>query len=87
MSGRNVFGAFLLGLLAGGVTALLLTPQTGEETRTLLKDKSMELRDKAQHSAEETIARAEAIVEQVTRQIKKQPEVETKQPEEPITTI
>lgn len=84
MSVRNAFGAFVMGLLVGGVTALLLTPQSGEETRTLIKDKSIELRDKAQQTAEDTIARAEAVVEQVTRQIRKQPEVEARQPDEPL---
>jgi len=64
MSDRDEFGAFLVGFIVGGlsgaVVALLFAPQSGEETRTLIKDKSIELRDKAQISAEEAIARAEA---------------------------
>lgn len=64
MSDRDEFGAFLVGFIVGGlsgaVVALLFAPQTGEETRNLIKDKSIELRDKAQISAEEAIARAEA---------------------------
>ncbi len=64
MSERDEFGAFLVGFIVGGlsgaVVALLFAPQTGEETRALIKDKSIELRDKAQMSAEEAIARAEA---------------------------
>jgi gas vesicle protein len=64
MSDRDEFGAFLVGFIVGGlsgaVVALLFAPQTGEETRALIKDKSIELRDKAQISAEEAIARAEA---------------------------
>jgi gas vesicle protein len=64
MSDRDEFGAFLVGFIVGGlsgaVVALLFAPQTGEETRALIKDKSIELRDKAQMSAEEAIARAEA---------------------------
>ena len=51
---------FILGGLSGAVIALLFAPQSGEETRALIKDKSIELRDKAQVSAEEAIARAEA---------------------------
>lgn len=86
MSDRSSFGAFVVGFLVGGVsaavTALLLAPQSGEETRTMIKDKSIELRDRAQHTAEETIARAEAIINEAARQIKKQPEAETKQPDE-----
>ena len=64
MSERDEFGAFLVGFIVGGlsgaVVALLFAPQSGEETRALIKDKSVELRDKAQISAEEAIARAEA---------------------------
>jgi gas vesicle protein len=64
MSERDEFGAFLVGFIVGGlsgaVVALLFAPQSGEETRAYIKDKSVELRDKAQMTAEEAIARAEA---------------------------
>jgi len=64
MSDRDEFGAFLVGFIIGGlsgaVVALLFAPQTGEETRALIKDKSIELRDMDQQSAEEALARAEA---------------------------
>lgn len=64
MSDRDEFGAFLVGFIVGGlsgaVVALLFAPQTGEETRALIKDKSIELRDRAQQTAEEALARAEA---------------------------
>ena len=63
MSDRDEFGAFLVGFVVGGLTgavvALLFAPQSGEETRALIKDKSIELRDKAQETAEEAYARAE----------------------------
>jgi len=65
MSERDEFGAFLVGFIVGGlsgaVVALLFAPQSGEETRAFIKDKSIELRDKAQMTAEEAIARAEAV--------------------------
>jgi len=65
MSERDEFGAFLVGFVVGGLTgavaALLLAPQSGEETRALIKDKSIELRDKAQVSAEEALAQAEKM--------------------------
>jgi len=64
MSDRDGLGALLMGFIVGGLSgalvALLYAPQSGEETRTLIKDKSIELRDKAQLSAEEAIARTEA---------------------------
>jgi gas vesicle protein len=65
MSERDEFGAFLVGFVVGGLTgavvALLFAPQSGEETRALIKDKSIELRDKAQVSAEEAYHRAEQL--------------------------
>lgn len=65
MSDRDEFGAFLVGFIVGGLTgavvSLLFAPQSGEETRALIKDKSIELRDKAQHTAEEALARAEEL--------------------------
>ena len=64
MSERDEFGAFLVGFIVGGlsgaVVALLFAPQSGDETRAMIKDKSIELRDRAQITAEEAIARAEA---------------------------
>ncbi len=65
MSDRDEFGAFLVGFIVGGLTgavvSLLFAPQSGEETRALIKDKSIELRDKAQVTAEEALSRAEAL--------------------------
>jgi gas vesicle protein len=47
MSERNDFGSFMCGLLMGSIVgalaALVLAPQSGEETRKLLKDKAFEL--------------------------------------------
>ena len=68
MSDRDEFGAFLVGFIVGGLTgavvALFFAPQTGEETRALIKDKSIELRDKAGQTAEEAFARAEATAQE-----------------------
>ena len=57
-----------MGGLTGAITALLLAPQSGTETRALIKDKSVELRDKAAESLEEAYSQAEAAaVEARTR--------------------
>jgi gas vesicle protein len=64
MSDRDEFGAFLVGFIVGGLTgavvSLLFAPQSGEETRAFIKDKSIELRDKASATAEQALAKAEA---------------------------
>ncbi|MCJ7519134.1 MAG: YtxH domain-containing protein [Anaerolineaceae bacterium] len=63
MSDHDDFGAFLIGFIVGGVSgtiaALLLAPQSGEETRTIIKDKAIELRDQASTTVEETLEKAE----------------------------
>ena len=62
MSDSDGFGAFLIGFVvgavAGGVAALLLAPQSGEETRTLIRDKSIELRDQAAEQAKQLQSKA-----------------------------
>ena len=79
------FGAFMAGFIIGGLvgaaTALLLAPQSGEETRTIIHDKSIELRDKATETTAEARARAEAALreaqaryDEVTRQAKEKTE-------------
>jgi len=66
MSDRDEFGAFLVGFVVGGlggaVTALLLAPQSGEETRTVIKEKAIELRDVATDSYNEVYDAAEDFV-------------------------
>lgn len=46
-------GAFLFGLAVGAVTALLLAPRTGEETRRELRNQGRRLRATAAEKAEE----------------------------------
>jgi gas vesicle protein len=64
MAERDDFSAFLIGFLIGGLTgaavSLLLAPQSGEETRALIRDKAIEIGDKASETAEDAYARAEA---------------------------
>lgn len=56
MAERDEFSAFLIGFIIGGLTgaaiSLIMAPQSGEETRELLKDRAIELRDKAQETAQ-----------------------------------
>jgi gas vesicle protein len=63
MSDNNDFASFVFGFLvgavAGGITALMLAPQSGEETRTVIKDKAIELSDKATETVDDAYARLE----------------------------
>ena len=56
MSDHDEFGAFLVGFIVGGVTgaiaALLMSPQSGAETRAIIHDRSIELKDSALSEAE-----------------------------------
>ncbi len=67
MADNDDFGMFLIGFVVGGVAgavaALLLAPQSGEETRTLIKDKSIELRDMATEQADIFTTRAGKVAE------------------------
>lgn len=67
------FGAYLAGFLIGGLVgaaaALLLAPQTGAETRSLIHDKSIELRDKAAESAEEALNRATKTLDETRNRL------------------
>ena len=67
MADNDGFGMFLIGFvvggLAGAVAALLLAPQSGEETRTLIKDKSIELRDMAAEQVDVMATKAGKVAE------------------------
>lgn len=68
MSRDNEFANFLAGFIVGGLvgaaTALLLAPQSGEETRAVIKEKSIEIKDKAVVTAEDARMRAEHALDE-----------------------
>lgn len=74
MSEKDNFGAFLVGFFVGGITgavvSLLLAPQSGEETRTVIKEKAIELKDKTAATAEETYQKAEKLATDATEKSK-----------------
>jgi gas vesicle protein len=62
---NNEFGAFFSGFLIGGLVgaavSLLLAPQSGEETREIIRVRGIELRDQATQYADDTRIRAEEV--------------------------
>jgi gas vesicle protein len=59
-------GAFLAGFLIGGLigagAALLLAPQSGEETREMLRERSIELKGRAEQAASDIRTKAESTI-------------------------
>jgi len=66
---RGGFGPFLKGALIGASLALLLAPRSGKETRTMLTERSTELRDKAMDMARDTRERAGDAIHDVRNKI------------------
>src|SRR5579859_5096922 len=64
----NEIGAFLTGFVIGGLVgaavALITAPQSGAETRAQIRERSIELRDRAVETAEDTRQRAEEAAAQ-----------------------
>jgi gas vesicle protein len=62
VSGKEVssfFTGFFVGALVGGAAALLLAPQSGEATRAQIRDKGIELKEKAEATYGEVIEEIE----------------------------
>ena len=69
-------GSFLAGFVIGGLigagVALLMAPQSGEETRALIADKSIELRDRAAETAGDVQTRAGDYAQQTAQRYDEQ---------------
>ena len=60
-SSGDFFAGFVVGALVGAAAALLLAPQSGEEIRTLIRDKGIELKDQAEELQSQAIDRADEL--------------------------
>jgi len=60
-SGTDFFAGFVVGALVGAAAALLLAPRSGEETRGLIREKGIELREQADELSVEARKRAEQV--------------------------
>jgi gas vesicle protein len=66
---NNIFGilvGMLVGALAGAVTMLLLAPQSGEDTRTQIQEKGIELRNRTTGIVEDVMAQIRLDKEKFT---------------------
>ena len=62
----GVLAGMLVGILAGAVTMLLLAPQSGKDTRTQIKEKGIELRDRTTEMVEDTLAQVRLDRDKIT---------------------
>jgi len=73
MSDSNDFVTFFAGMMIGGLVgaaaAMLMAPQSGEETRAMIRDKSIELKDKAVDVGQDVQLRAEKALETTTAKL------------------
>ncbi|MEX2160291.1 MAG: YtxH domain-containing protein [Anaerolineales bacterium] len=78
MSDRNGgdFGSFFSGFLMGGIigaaVALLMAPFSGEETRKLIREKGIELRDMGSDALDKAAAEARSRADELTKMAREQ---------------
>jgi len=65
------FAGLVIGSLAGAALALLLAPQSGEETRAQIRDKSLEYKDRAEEGVLEARRQAEKQIVTLQDQVSK----------------
>jgi gas vesicle protein len=66
----GVLAGILVGGLAGAVTMLLLAPQSGEDTRRQIREKSIELRDRTSEMMEDTMAQVRTNTNKIAMGVK-----------------
>src|SRR5690242_5909230 len=71
--GQGSAGYFLAGLVVGGLAgaavSLLMAPRSGQETRNLLQQKGIELRDEANETAESAVKQVRQKGQQISADI------------------
>lgn len=63
----KILAGFLIGGLAGAVTMLMLAPQSGKDTRTLIRDKSTQLADRTTGFVDDTISQVRSITKNIAK--------------------
>lgn len=60
----DFLAGFFVGALVGAAAALLLAPQSGEETRAFIREKGIELQERSAEMSADAQAKLQEIVEQ-----------------------
>jgi gas vesicle protein len=75
--GGDFFAGFVVGALVGAAAAILIAPQSGEETRAMIRDRGIELQERsaevsaeARRRAMEYEAQAKERAQQISAQTK-----------------
>ena len=68
-SGAEFFAGLVIGGLVGAALAILLAPQSGEETRAQIRDKSLEFKDRAEEGVLEARQRAQQQISTLQDQV------------------
>ena len=72
-SNKKNTGAFMAGTILGGLVgagvALLYAPKSGEDTRMVIKEKSIELKDKAMETSDDLMHKAEEMANTTMKKI------------------
>ena len=63
----DFLAGFLIGAVVGAAAALLMAPQSGQETRTRIRETGLELRDKAEELSAEARKEAERLAEEAMK--------------------
>lgn len=66
---KPILSGLLLGGLVGAGTALLFAPQSGEETRAAIQNKTTELRDRTTEGVKEAVSQVTNKTRQVTSSV------------------
>lgn len=67
---KPVLAGLLIGGLAGAGAMLLLAPQSGKETRTLIQQKTFELRDRTMETVDDAVEQIKSKTHQITEDVR-----------------
>jgi len=66
-SAGDFLAGFIIGAVVGAAAALLLAPQSGQETRTRIRETGLELRDRAEELSLEARREADRLAEEAAK--------------------